>query len=206
MLKSKNLVGCWKFEGNANDSSGNGYHGTLYNATIMDSVSKFGKCCDFDGTDYYVEGDFSCTKDEWTICAWTRPESFASVKGGIGFTDASGVRCELYPYNNQIRTFHENKYSVTTSNVITSVGTWVHIAASHKVGDASPKVYVNGIEKTSSYLGAAGTGTANKFWVGRIGAGAGSYCYVGQIDEAMIFNKVLSQSNIKRLMMGLHPF
>ena len=41
MLVTPSLVGWWRFEGNANDSSGNGNNGTIYGASL--DTGKLGK-------------------------------------------------------------------------------------------------------------------------------------------------------------------
>ena len=52
MLVTPSLVGWWRFEGNANDSSGKGNNGTVYGSSL--DTGKFGRCYSFDGVDDYV--------------------------------------------------------------------------------------------------------------------------------------------------------
>ena len=49
-----NCVGLWHFNGDANDSSGNENHGTVYGATLY-NAGKFGQCYDFDGVNDYID-------------------------------------------------------------------------------------------------------------------------------------------------------
>lgn len=53
MIKTSNLVGGWRFEGNANDWSGNGNSGTVINGAIL-TTGKFGQAYNFDGVNDYV--------------------------------------------------------------------------------------------------------------------------------------------------------
>ncbi len=72
-LPSNGLVGWWPFNGNANDESGNGNHGTVNGATLTadrngNSNSAFG----FDGIDDFVmsPGGTTFISDSLTISFW----------------------------------------------------------------------------------------------------------------------------------------
>jgi hypothetical protein len=52
-VPTNGLVGWWPFNGNANDESGNGNHGTVNGATLAaDRFGNAGKAYSFDGDDY----------------------------------------------------------------------------------------------------------------------------------------------------------
>ncbi len=55
-LPKDGLVGWWPFNGNANDESGNGNHGTVNGATLTkDSNGKSNSAYSFDGIDDNIE-------------------------------------------------------------------------------------------------------------------------------------------------------
>jgi hypothetical protein len=55
-VPTNGLVGWWPFNGNANDESGNGNHGTVNGATLAaDRFGNAGKAYSFDGVDDFVQ-------------------------------------------------------------------------------------------------------------------------------------------------------
>src|SRR3989344_2941453 len=44
------LKALWHLNGNANDSSGNGYNGSLLGGVVCSATGKFNQACSFDGT------------------------------------------------------------------------------------------------------------------------------------------------------------
>ena len=71
MLVTKNLKAYYRFEGNANDNSGNGHNGTVVGATL--ATGKFGRCYSFDGSDDYISvGDHADLRlaGALTIATW----------------------------------------------------------------------------------------------------------------------------------------
>ncbi|MDD3642538.1 MAG: chitobiase/beta-hexosaminidase C-terminal domain-containing protein [Candidatus Krumholzibacteria bacterium] len=78
------LVAYYPFEGNAEDGSGNGHHGTAYGAVYV--ADRFGipdAACQFDGTDDYVELPDESAFDftEFTVSFWTRITTLPVVGG-----------------------------------------------------------------------------------------------------------------------------
>jgi len=71
------LVAYYPFNGNANDESGNGLHGTVYGATLtQDRFGNAGKAYWFDGEDDYIKVsrfDFK-NSSQRTITLWLKPE------------------------------------------------------------------------------------------------------------------------------------
>ncbi len=66
------LMGYWKLDGNANDSSGNGYHGQEYGSpSYVPGI--IGQAMDFDGPEqsvYIPEFTAVQNQDEVTVCMW----------------------------------------------------------------------------------------------------------------------------------------
>jgi hypothetical protein len=72
------LVAYYPFNGNANDESGNGNHGSVYGATLTED--RFGvpdSAYSFDGQNNFIQieniNDFKLTS--WTIAGWIRKSS-----------------------------------------------------------------------------------------------------------------------------------
>ena len=82
------LVGWWPFNGNANDESGNGNHGTVNGATLTNDRNGKPNCAyDFDGVDDSIPTKFNGVlgKEARTISFWVKTnnkkESFPIVYG-----------------------------------------------------------------------------------------------------------------------------
>ena len=94
MLKDRGLVGYWRFEGNADDCSGNNNNGTVYGATQVDG--KFGKAYNFDGTQYISKESDNSILDltnSVTISCWIKTSTAATVKTPSFFTRGQNSYC-----------------------------------------------------------------------------------------------------------------
>jgi hypothetical protein len=86
-MAQADLIGLWKFdEGSgliANDSSGNGHHGTLVGDPTW-TGGKIGGGLDFDGQDDVVDlGAFDVIGPGITLAGWMRPNTFAINDGRV---------------------------------------------------------------------------------------------------------------------------
>jgi hypothetical protein len=76
-VPTNGLVGWWPFNGNANDESGNGNHGTVFGATLTsDRNGNSNTAYDFDGADDYINlgqlDSLSNSPDSYTQLAWLK--------------------------------------------------------------------------------------------------------------------------------------
>ena len=79
-----------------------------------------------------------------------------------------------------------------------------HVAYTRNGSGLNHKIYINGVEQTLTTNATNSFLTTTKPSV--IGSRNGStQTWYGNIDELMIFNKALGLTDVKRLMMGLHP-
>ncbi|MCP4613727.1 MAG: hypothetical protein GY845_33990, partial [Planctomycetes bacterium] len=74
-ILDENLVGYWKFDGDALDSSGNSNHGILENGSTCTSEGYFNGALELDGVDDYVSINTSpeltfSSDDQFTISLW----------------------------------------------------------------------------------------------------------------------------------------
>ncbi len=63
------LVGWWKLDGDANDSSSNGNHGTV-NGDPNWVIGRIGGALQFDGVDDCVQTDYATDLPVWTVSIW----------------------------------------------------------------------------------------------------------------------------------------
>lgn len=212
MLKVPSLVAGYRFEGNANDFSGNGHNGTVYGATL--TTGKFGKCYSFDGVDDYISipdsndwifGDFTFS----TWCYITQLNKFNPLlsisqnrdnRWTLEVTDTNAVR--IYVCMNSI-----TLGILLSEDSIIDINTWYHIVCQRQ--NTITKLYINTQERSFSDSYDLGSkplkNLTTPLEIGKRYTGSKYYRLSGLVDEVALFNKALSVSDIKRLYLGLHP-
>ena len=86
------LVGYWKLDDNANDSSGNNYHGEEYGSpSYVPGI--IGQAMEFNGSDQSVYiPDFTGiqNQDEVTVCMWVKADRNTGADQVMWFTNEDG--------------------------------------------------------------------------------------------------------------------
>ncbi|MBC7326949.1 LamG domain-containing protein [bacterium] len=200
----KGLVAYWKFdEGEGDivqDGSGLGNRGEIINAQWVEGKS--GWALRFDGKSSSVEvrhSDF-LTPDKFTIIAWIKPESFISTDRGPMILSKYGGLWKGYMLLLEGTTgkpsLHidtpQKEISVTSSEPV-EIGKWSHIAATYDGKVA--RIYVNGVLKGSAEAELTHD-TGVKLTIGKASWFEGAY-FQGIIDEVKIYNRVLSEEEIR---------
>jgi hypothetical protein len=214
-----NLVGWWKFdEGGgtvAIDSSGNKHNGTIYGSPTWGKGSPYDNSgyLKFNGSNTYV--DINCISGgafllpRYTIAMWFRLEG-----GGFGrkdlfsATDANsdhGLLLELYddPMGS-LRYLHRYPFSQSGGADIFTTTTyndhkWHHIAAV-RVSNNSRLLYVDGQQMGSDSKDTAAFDTPVRVILGKLKASASERFWSGAIDDVRIYNRPLTQAEIKQIM------
>jgi len=207
------LVGLWSFNGpdmdgnEAYDRSGQNNHGTLQNGPIR-TIGRIGQALDFDGDDTYVElpspSDLFTDK-AGTFAAWIYTiEGASGGYGGIiekvwgsSFQNRIAIRESANGLRFQPLDWTET--SLDCDNVIV-YDSWQHIVITsyEENNTLYTKFYIDGQEECSSenpelYFS---SGTSSK----KIGRNQSNiYHFKGIIDEARIYNRILSAQEIQRL-------
>jgi hypothetical protein len=202
------LVGWWKFDGNANDSSGNGNNGTEIGNPIY-VAGKISQAISFDGDGDRIEvpatitvnpelfSSMAISASAWvrttvsaeSLCSLVRHEfhftplqTFAGGAHAAAFTDQNGSR-ELH-----LTTFDWNKIND---------GKWHHCTVTYNNG--IHEVWIDGTKEVSENLGPFPLWTGdNQPWVfggKERGEGGGEY-YPGELDDVRIYNYSLSKEEI----------
>ncbi len=201
------LVGWWAFDEGAGmvayDHSKNKNHGSLENMTEADWVDgKVGKCLDFDGVDDNVLTDNSMLlPNTSTYTAWFKADSFVdwgAVVSNLKYgAPASGFN--IIPYSGKIRVCAGNGTDGYTSHYFTvsglTTGTWYHVAVTYD--GTKFRCYLNGVYRGEWTY--ALSQISQKFIFGRWDIGYDGYYFDGLIDEVRIYNRVLTQGEIKAL-------
>ena len=202
------LIGHWKLDEatgtTAYDFSGNGNHGILEsNPTRATSTCKVGYCINFDGVDDYVEivptSPITPYQQNRTVSVWFNAGSFpASDNMGLVITGNSvNPLTPMWELNikagNGLDIYHGgNHYTVVSSGINT--GEWHHFVYTYNHSAGVFKGYVDGIEKLSQSVSDADY-TRNNIYLATGYFGK----YEGFIDDARIYNRVLSADEVEHL-------
>jgi hypothetical protein len=196
----------YAFEGNAQDSSGSGNHGT---ATAVSYVTgKVGaQAAQFNGTSSYVLIPRSVT-DDFTVAMWVKTTDTAGSAGaqwwsGKGLVDGEvgggGADWGTAIVNGKfvIGIGSTGGDSTFASSTNINDGTWHHVAATRNNTSGAIAVYVDGILRGSG-TGATGSRTFPSSL--RIGSlQTGNNFLNGTLDDVRLYDRILSASEISAL-------
>lgn len=207
MLKTSNLKLYLPMEGNTNDVvSGATYMSS--NASI--DTGKVGKCYNLNGSDdsyINLENNASLKVNELTLSFWVYPigvqNSFANIIGN--HSNNGWVVQQNGTTQNYYFAFYSGGWQVTGNTINIHNDIWTHCAIVKSLTGGYLKLYRNGI-LVSTNLNTLPIGYASntQFYIGKASTIGGRY-FKGKVDEVLFFNKALSDSDIQRIMMGLHP-
>lgn len=214
---SDNLVGYWRFDrtsGDVLDYSGEGHDGSANNGVIRGRQGVFGtNAFSFDGTNDYVEEknlrSQSPFADEITVAAWINTNEAQAEKEVAHGTDSSlsghVFRLNLESSSNDLRWavhisggvgypdgFFDSGYSVPTD-------TWTHVVGVYN--GSHIRMYTNGERLNSTKQSQNGdlSPLAQTFIGAYNGSGSLANWYNGSMDEFRMYNRALSDTEIKQL-------
>lgn len=223
---SNGLIGAWDFSGNANDSSGNNNHGTVYNATL--TTDRFGNnnsAYSFNGSNSFIEIGHPIPTElkptnAFTISAWVNASGYSNAHGGVvGGIVASQWDPTQSGYSMQIdyrNSAHggtlggvhfqvgDGYYWTTggegTTNTAIPLNDWTHVVA---VADTNSqyKVYLDGL-LVADWTAQADLGYSNleHLLIGKNFHGHGDNRHFdGSIDDVAIYDRALSATEVGSL-------
>ena len=199
------LVGWWPLDDGAgtvaSDASGNGRNGTFQGDPEW-VAGQFGGALYFDGDDY-VDTGFTDNLGNWTVGCWAKsPAAPAAAAASGPLHREANFQINWNHTDVKFRAAVGLKAGTTwqaASFGTLEADTWYHLAGTYDGEDL--KAYVNGklITTNSAPTGAAANETASL----KLGKHAKSAQYfTGTIDDARVYNGVLSQKEIQRIANG----
>lgn len=206
------LVGYWGAEGNANDGSGNGHHGTLQGGAGYSS-GVFGQAFDFGLTDTVSiadSADWAFGNSDFSIQAWLKFD-VANLNNSYTFI-SQGTGTEAWAFRKNDDNQQKWRFlSVTGGSVVTdirrgdnstnpTVGTWHHLVLTKTSGQY--RIYLDAVELTSGNLSNIGNSVAIPDHAAPLllgGSGIAGTSFDGLMDEVAIFHRGLSASEVQQL-------
>ena len=215
-LPSNGLVGYWPFNGNANDESGNGNHGTVNGATLtVDRDGNANSAYSFDGVNdnIIIASDeiLNVGTSDFSISIFFRSENLtnAYLIGKRSYSLGNGY--SIFLQNNALygQLIDENSASQSPGcNFNTTENQWHHYVVTFD-RDNNQLAYMDGIfcdyvgildesgnivNETDLFIGFFQP-PGNDCWTG-------CYFFNGQLDDIAIYNRALTQEEITALYNG----
>ncbi len=201
-------VGWWRLDGNADDSSGNNNHGTLFGNPQW-VAGKIGGALQFDGTDVYIDCGNGPSLDitgEITIAAWIYPtgsgnSNFPRIVDKSSGTSSTGPGYKIYPRvaENYILTLSAGGTDRRSSSSIV-LNTWNYLA--FIITGTQWRLFLNGTWEEWNVT-TLPSSVNNSLFIGRSST-TGRH-FVGMMDEVRIYNRALTPEEIQQAMEGAPP-
>lgn len=209
------LAAYYPFNGNANDSSGNGNNGTIIGATLAkDKDSTANTCYFFDGQDQYINvpaatsiqptGAISVSawvnttdKDYWNFAVCKRLNQ-AMEPGNSYFLGTTGNIPGGSKWQWSISDATTQHFLVTTTLV--EENKWLHIVGTFNGHEL--EFFLNGKSigtKTISHTAISYSNLTLKLGVGIPTSSGNKTAWKGYMDEIRIYNRVLTHAEIRYL-------
>ena len=224
-------VGHWKFDEcqgtTANDSSGNGNHGTItIGATVPQTTAgtcstpvdgtgawyngktgKYNYSMSFDGVDDYINIGSKAMLNSlgdpaMSISAWVK----TNINSGTQVIAGRGNEWRLEKVNNSYIFEHRNSSNNIVYPQVSNTSTdWVYLVGTYDKNVGYARLYVNGIlvDSEAQTLGTRLTQTENQIGNNYAWHGDGTYndyWFNGQIDDVRIYNYALTANQVKNIM------
>lgn len=198
--------GLYAFDGNANDTSGGGKNGTNYGATFVTGTVG-SQAAKFNGTTAYIRIPRTISTD-FSIACWVKTNAanygsgqWYNGKGLIdGYVSASANDFGTAVVAGKFALGVGNPKTTLSSAASINNGVWHHVAATRDSASGQMRVYVDGALSNSRATGPTGAKTAPPYLrIGSLQTGASGKFLNGTIDDARVYNYVLSASEVAAL-------
>ena len=194
-VKSIGAISWLRFEGNALDEIGEN-DGIVHGATLVGG--KFGQAYEFDGDHIEISDnlDFNDFNTAFSVSAWARPTSWDSSHNTI-VGQESGFLLAINSLGNLANWINAGGgWTIDSSQPAISLNIWTHFTMTYD--GVKIRSYINGVLQGSGQSKTGDMGTENLVYIGK--RDSGTYQpFHGLIDEPMIFNRALSDSEIQQL-------
>ncbi len=198
-IPTNGLVAYYPFDGDAQDHSGNGNHGTVHGATLTTGIS--GQAYLFDGVDYIGLPNFNIFggSEGWSYSVWINSSEVNNRSTVIDFHGDKKLLLDInnallnarYKIRNATDVWRVLEYTISSSDWYSVVHTYSPTKGTELFVNGSSvgtdTVFGDGIDEESS--------AKNK--IGQYFDG--SFQFAGKIDQVRIYNRALSAAEISAL-------
>lgn len=202
----KGLVGHWKFDGNAKDSTPYAHNGTASGVTL--TTDRKGKA----NSAYSVPGGTTNSVNvahtaklsptgNMTVSTWMRPSTASQASFARLVTKYDGANINYlmaYDTTNKMRFIVDSDTSARSTALSTTIPTdtnrWYHIVGVRNGSTVS--IYIDGVlEHSTAFSGSTNKTTTTQL---QLGGGAGN-SFTGTQDDTRVYERALSEAEIKAL-------
>lgn len=181
------IVSWWRAENNANDNIGSN-HGIIINPSSNYVPGKVGQAFSLGAIQYVnVPNDASLNSNQFTLSAWFKQNPYVQWNPSYILKKDGNYLMEVYPHTFSLWLYDGSQHNpIDTGSFVPVVDKWTYYVVTYDGSTAS--IYVDGVLKGSGAL------TYNPLNTQPLLIGDG---FSGLIDEAAIWNRVLTASEIQ---------
>lgn len=202
---ASSLVGWWKLNGSAIDSSGNNFNGTVNGATL--TIGQDGRAngaYSFDGISQYIDltgfdqgvMQASAYGGAWTLSIWGKGGSSSNERVLLGRQGCNGG---IYTFGSKYTFAIKGSGCWTGSQTVygssVDATNWHLFTATYNAGQMV--FYQDGVLMGSATI-ADMYNYSTRFGIGSSG-GSGTYSFAGSLDDARVYNKSLSIGEVQSI-------
>lgn len=172
------------------------------NTSALAQTGKVNGALSFNGSSDYVDVDFSSwpiTGQVYTASAWFRVDGGAASRRFLFESSPSLWPISLEVHNDDMIRAHAQRevgYGFTQTFMAPVLGTWYHVTSRYEHGVLD--VYIDGVHSGTSSSGSGNLQTATGFHIGTY-RGARDRWFNGLIDDVRIYDRAISETEIKML-------
>ena len=198
-----NLVGWWKLDGDALDSSGENDGEVLGGAILTtDRFNVADNAYYFDGVNDYIDVGTDASlgiRTDLTIALWVKTSDSGAYKQLVS-KNVGTIGSYLFSISSLKPNVYLSGVSswISSSNTIQS-GEWTHVAFTYDGSQITH--YKNGVENGifTGYSGLINSDPNSDVWIGARSDAFGTYNFNGAMDEIRIYDKALSATEITEI-------
>jgi len=211
------LMGHWKFDGNAEDSSGNGNHGRLfgkatYSANVPPGAPAGSRALDLDGHGAYVSVSHHRSlnaPEAVTLCLWVKPRSYPGFfpKGNDWSSLVhKGSQWGAQNYHLGFGAYfylHSDSLGMRIASLDDAVrtpGRWFHVAAVIDAKRHCGEIYINGVLDHTVFNAGTTLTNSDPLFIGSAKPNATSID--GILSNVRLYSRALSDAEIAALVPG----
>jgi hypothetical protein len=209
LMNTPGLIGYWRFDSPLlHDSWINSFTGTLQNDATSGAPGSgcplasdpTNQALVLPGNGGYLTTDlFGGLTNEFTLMAWVNIASYPGAGNNDGYYEimdeqAFGSDCDLIVFpDGSIQFYTDTGGNVGTTNPI-PMNEW-HFIVGTMTNSGPRRIYVDGQLQSENVAGRHTSAPYTPLWIGN-GPLFGPRHFVGALDEAAVFNRALSQSEV----------